>query len=184
MPPYWTSIASRWEIRLDSTAPSRPNVFAQLPTRGSEAEASLAVFDKVVCRDGELSVKFKIARSGPSAGVAGIVLRYQDPRDYYVLRFSAEDKNISLIRVLGGVARPVPVTGEKPGATSVPHDIRAGQWYAAKVIYQGTHFRVLFGNRRLFDAEDDGIPVAGKTGLRTRTGTAVQFDDFRIARKS
>src|SRR5206468_1948875 len=61
MPPFWTSTATReaaaprWTIRQDATAPSRPNVFAQLSTNAGESEFPLAVFDRVVCRDGDLS---------------------------------------------------------------------------------------------------------------------------------
>ena len=50
-----------------------------------------------------------------------------------------------------------------PGAVS--HDLKTGQWYVAKVMYRGSHFRVLFGNRQLFEASDDSLAgTPGKTG--------------------
>ena len=69
----------------------------------------------------------------------------------------------------------------RPGDTGVSHDLRTGQWYVAKVIFRGNNFHVLFGNRELFDAWDDSLPTAGKTGIWTRGATAASFDDFRIA---
>src|SRR4051794_33372089 len=45
-----------WVVRTDSSAPSRKNV---LESTGS-GDAPAAIFDPVVCRDGELSVKFRI----------------------------------------------------------------------------------------------------------------------------
>jgi hypothetical protein len=187
-PPFWTAAAtgstqlSRWEVRRDSTAPSRPNVFAEEPGGGNSG-FSLAVFDKVVCRDGDLSVKFKIAANARTVKTAGIVWRFQDPRNYYLLNFSVDERDIGLFRVQNGQLHPIPVLHGRRGDTGVSHDLRAGQWYVAKVIFRGNNFHVLFGNRELFDAWDDSPPAAGKTGLWTRGGTAASFDDFHIDRK-
>jgi len=188
-PPYWTPATTRpqeparWEVLRDSTAPSRPNVFAQTLGVNNTSEFALAVFDKVVCRDGDLSVKFKIAASARKIKTAGIVWRYQDPQNYYLLHFSVDEKNIVLFRVENGQTHPIPVRSDKPGRFGVSHDLRTGQWYVAKVIFRGGSIRVLFGNRQLFDAVDDSLSTAGKTGLWTRGGTEASFDDFRIDRK-
>jgi hypothetical protein len=189
-PPFWTATEtgpaepSRWEVRRDSTAPSRPNVFDQVSGVAGNGEFPLAVFDKVICRDGDLSVKFKIADNARRVKAAGIVWRYQDPRNYYLLQFSVDERNIALIRVQNGQFHPVPVLKGRPGDIGVSHDLRTGEWYVAKVIFRGNSFRVLFGNRELFDATDDSLPTPGKTGLWTRGGTIASFDDFHIDRKS
>ncbi len=149
----------------------------------NNAEFQLAIFDRVICRDGDLSVKFKIDANARRVKAAGIVWRYQDPRNYYLLQFSVDERDIALYRVQNGQLRPVPILRGRPGDIGVPHDLRTGQWYIAKVIYRGNHFRILFGNRQLFDAVDDSLPMAGKTGLWTRGGTVADFDDFRIDRK-
>lgn len=181
-PAGWTLTATRgtqtprWEVRQDATAPSRPNVLEQLSTTFPESEFPLAIFDKTVCRDGDLSVKFKIAAGPRRIKSAGLVWRYQDPRNYYLLRFSVEEENIALFRVQDGQMHPIP--------SPVRHDLRTGQWYVAKVTFRGPHFRVLFGNRQLFDATDDGLTAPGKTGLWTRAGTVASFDDFRLDKKS
>jgi hypothetical protein len=188
-PPFWTAVttgqseAPQWEVRKDSTAPSRPNVFAQVSEKGPSSEFGLAVFDKVICRDGDLSVKFKIAATARRVKTAGIVWRYQDPRNYYLLDFSVDEKNIVLSRVENGQRHPITVRGGKPGAVGVTHDLRTGQWYVAKVIFRGNSIRVLFGNRQLFDAVDDSLAAPGKAGLWIRGGTEASFDDFRIDRK-
>jgi hypothetical protein len=188
-PPYWTAVTTRpqeparWEVRRDSDAPSRPNVFAQVSGLTNNSDYALAVFDKVVCRDGDLSVKFKIAANARRVKTAGIVWRYQGPRNYYLLHFSIDQQNIVLFRVENGQAHPIPVRGGKPGGLGVSHDLRTGQWYVAKVIFRGDSIRVLFGNRQLFDAVDDSLNTPGKTGLWTRGGTEASFDDFRIDRK-
>jgi len=189
-PPFWTATAnrpaeqSRWEVLRDATAPSRPNVLVKEAGNAGDSEFSMAVFDKVLCRDGDLSVKFKIENGSRRVKTAGIVWRYQDQKNYYLLHFSVDEKNIVLFRVENGQAHPIPITGGKPGAFGVTHDLRVGQWYVAKVSFRGPNIKVLFGNRQLFDAVDDSLPGTGKTGLWTRGGTEASFDDFRIDRKA
>jgi hypothetical protein len=182
LPPYWSAMP-RWQIRLDDTAPSRPYVFVHLPPAAGEAESSLAIYDKVVCRDGDLSVKFKIAPTERRVKTVGMVWRYQDPRNYYLLQFSVDEKNVELFHVQNGQQRPIRATGGKPGVRGVSHDLRANQWYVARVVFRGPAFHVLFGNRELFGAVDDSLTSAGKTGLWTKDGTAASFDDFRIDKK-
>jgi hypothetical protein len=209
-PPGWSFVTraserAKWEVRHDAGAPSRGNVLEKVnPQSGSpnnqkpgarggtngavsnpavaESGNSLAVFDKVVCRDGDLSVKFRID-GGARTKTTGIVWRYQDPDNYYLLHFSADQRNIVLFRVVNGKFQALPAIGGKPGAFGVPYQIRAGEWYIAKVIYRGSQIRVLFGNHRLFEVEDNGLPLPGRTGLWTRGRTTASFDDFRIDKK-
>jgi hypothetical protein len=189
-PPFWTATAnrpqepSRWDVLRDATAPSRPNVLVKGAGPARDSEFSLAVFDKVICRDGDLSVKFKIEAGARRIQTAGIVWRYQDQKNYYLLHFSVEEKNIVLFRVENGQTHPVRITGAKPGAFGVPHDLRTGQWYIAKVSFRGNNMKVLFGNRQLFEAVDDSLPTPGKTGIWTRGATEASFDDFRIDKKA
>ena len=189
-PPFWTSTANRpagtakWVVLRDATAPSGFNVLVKPATQATDSEFPMAVFDKDICRDGDLSVKFKIQATTRRIKTAGLIWRYQDPQNYYLLHFSVEEKNIVLFRVQDGQVRPIPVTGSKPGAFGVPHELKPGQWYVAKVIFRGNNIRVLFGNRQLFEAMDDTLPNAGKTGVWTRGATEAAFDDFRIDKKS
>ena len=188
VPPNWKFANARpadkvrWEVRFDPTAPSRGNVLENVSGSPREYDFSVAVFDKVDCRDGDLSVKFKID-GGRATRTAGIVWRYQDQNNYYLLHFSADEKNVVLFRVQNGKARVIPIEGAEPGRFGIAHDIRVGQWYVAKVIFRGSKFRVLFGNRRLFEADDPGISTAGKTGVWTRGHTTASFDDFRLDKK-
>ncbi|MDQ1471263.1 MAG: hypothetical protein QOJ99_2743 [Bryobacterales bacterium] len=194
-PPNWTFVSAigapraRWEVRYDPSAPSRDNVLKPMNGSSRESESPVAIFDKVICRDGDLTVKFRIEGHGRGRS-AGIVWRYQDPANYYLLHFSADEKNIALFKVKDGHSAPVPVTvegaavPEGTGHSGVYHDLHLGQWYIAKVTFRGPKIRVLFGNRKLFDAEDSTFSGAGKTGVWTHGKTTAAFDDFRIEKKS
>jgi len=188
-PPWWTatptnpSEPSRWMIWRDESAPTRPNVFAQTSAAVGNAEFPMAIFDKIVCRDGDLSVKFRISSGARTMKAAGLVWRFQDIRNYYLLEFSIDERMIALYRVQNGQLHPVPILHGRRADTGVSHDLRTNQWYAAKIIFRGNTFHVLFGNRQLFEATDDSLLNPGKTGLWTRGGTVASFDDFRIDRK-
>ena len=186
LPPGWTQTLSgrgpapNWETVRDGSAPSRPNVLVQSSTASGPGSFPIAIFNLLVCRDADLSVKFRIEPSSGRIRTAGIVWRYQDERNYYLIHFSVEQQNIVLFRVENGRPRPIPIMGSKPGSVGISHELKTGQWYVAKITVRGARIRVLFGNRMLFEAEDDSLPSPGKTGLWTRGGTVVRFDDFRV----
>jgi hypothetical protein len=188
-PPNWSFIARpannvRWEVRHDPAAPSRGNVLEKVTPGTMDGDNPVAVFDKDPCRDGDLSVKFRIDGGGRTpTRTAGIVWRYQNPNNYYLLHFSADQKNIVLFSVVNGRYRPVPIVGGQPGTVGVAHDIRVGQWYVVKVMFRGSQVRVLFGNRRLFEADDKQLDLSGRTGVWTRGRTSASFDDFRVDKK-
>ena len=188
-PPYWSIVhthsgpAGDWVVRRDSAAPSHPNVLSQLSRTGARFEFEVAVFDKVICQDGDLSAKIRL-RPGPGVKTAGLVWRYQDPNNFYMLHLSADQRNVVLFRVQGGKAKEIPAAGAKPGSFGIHHDIRSGVWYLARVAFHGSRVRVFLGNRLLFDATDSAIPEGGKTGLWTKGSTAASFDDFRIDKKN
>src|SRR5881396_1114792 len=51
--------APKWEIRNDDSAPSRPNVMAQVSADRTAGRFPLAIWDHATFKDGTLSVKFK-----------------------------------------------------------------------------------------------------------------------------
>ncbi len=182
LPSGWSAPAAHeWEVRPDKTAPSGPNVLEGSSGTGHN-EPPLALFDKVVCRDGDLSVKFRI--EGPQGGnAAGIVWRYQDPNNYYLLSLSADEGNIVLRRIRNGVAEVISTTGGKRAAVGVAETIHAGQWHVVKVRFRGSKMEVFFGNRSVFTADDSGLLAPGKTGLWAKGAKGAAFDDFRIDKK-
>src|SRR5258708_7811931 len=142
-PPNWTFVSAlggpraRWEVRYDPSAPSRGNVLEQVNGSSKDTESPVAIFDKIVCRDGGLSVKFKIEGHGRGRS-AGIVWRYQDPSNYSLLHFSADEKDIALFRVKDSLSERVELFAEgKSIGLKVSHNIQLGQWYVAKVSFRG-----------------------------------------------
>jgi hypothetical protein len=181
LPPGWSAPANhKWEVRSDKSAPSHPNVL--LGVSAGETQPPLALFDKVICLDGDLSVKFRIDNA-QRGNAAGIVWRYQDPKNYYLLTLSADEKNVVLEKVRNGVPEFISTSAGRPAAAGIAEDIRPGQWHLVKVAFRGSKVHVFFGNRSLFTVEDSGILAPGKTGLWVKGSSGAAFDDFRIDKK-
>ncbi len=184
-PKHWTLVTpadsgQHLRVRYDATAPSRGNVL-ESSARGSEAP--LAVFDPVVCHDGDLSVKFRID-SRASSGTAGIVWRYQNPGNYYLLDFSSSRSMITMYRIRDGMRQELRIRGARGGPSTLRHEVKSGEWHLARVNFRGNRIQVYLGNRRLFEAEDTGFTGTGKAGLVTSGSLVATFDDFRIDKKS
>src|SRR6266849_4566341 len=103
----WTSAMThaggvpKWEVVADSTAPSKPNVLAQLSNDPTDGRFPLAILEKANFKDGELSVRTK-AISGHVDQGAGLVWRYRDPNNYYLVRANALEDNVVLYKVERG----------------------------------------------------------------------------------
>jgi hypothetical protein len=76
--------APRWEIMRDESAPSPPYVLAQLSQDRTAGRFPLAIWNRVVILNGSVSVAFKTV-DGAVDQAAGIVWRYQDPNNYYIV---------------------------------------------------------------------------------------------------
>ena len=186
VPPGWTLLpnagaAPRWEIKRDPTAPSPPYVLAEVSHDGADGLCPLAILNKLDVKDGDLSVKVKpVAGGGERAD--GLVFRYRDAKNYYLVRANALDNSIVLYRVEDGKRTPLASRGA-PQSFGVKHPVPVNQWSMLKVQFHGPLFSVYFNHRRLFEVLDSTFRQPGKVGLWTKADGVTYFDDFRIAGK-
>src|SRR5712691_4670991 len=82
----------QWVVKADPSAPSQPNVLAQLSTDKTDYRFPLAIADEGSFQDLEMSVKFK-AVSGEVDQAAGMVFRLIDANNYYIVRANALEGN-------------------------------------------------------------------------------------------
>jgi len=188
MPPGWTSTMTyagappHWEILKDPSAPSPPNVLAQISSDSNEIRGPLAILNKVNVKDGDLSVKIKPV-SGNRDRAGGLVWRYHDPDNYYLLQAESLRNHIVLYKVKDSKRTPLVAKGMPPRTYGVEHPVPANQWSVLKVQFRGPLFSVYFNHRRLFQVVDSTFADTGKVGLSTRADSVTYFDDFRIAGK-
>jgi len=169
----------KWEVLEDSSAPSKPNVFAQVSNDRTAGRFPLAIWDGASITDGTLTVRFK-AVSGTVDQGAGLVWRYRDPNNYYIVRANALEDNVVLYKVQNGERVSLAPKGAVSNTYGVKHRVPKQTWATLSVSFQGHLFTVSLDNQKLFDVEDSTFTGAGKTGLWTKSDSVIYFDDFQI----
>ena len=187
-PPGWTIAmthnggAPRWEVLHDDSAPSKPNVLAQVSNDRAAGRFPLAIWDGASVKDGAVSVKFKTVSGSIDQG-AGLVWRYRDPSNYYIVRANALENNVVLYKVQNGERISLAPKGAVSNAYGVKHTIPKQTWTTLSVEFHGSLFSVSLDGQKLFDVEDSTFAGAGKTGLWTKSDSVIYFDDFEVVGK-
>ena len=176
-PPGWTVAMTdsggppRWEILKDRSAPTQPYVLAQVSGDPGRARLPLAIFDGANFRDGDISVRIKPVSGHEDQG-GGLVWRYRDANNYYLVRANALANNVSVFKVQNG--RRIPILA------GVPHEIPKNGWTILKVSARGARFQIYLDHRRILQGADETFTGSGKAGLVTVADSVMYFDDFRV----
>jgi hypothetical protein len=169
----------KWEILRDASAPSSPNVLAQTSTDATGGRFPFAIYNRAIVKDGSVSVRFK-SISGNVDQAAGIVWRFRDAGNYYVVRANALEDNIVLFKVENGERISLAPRNMPSRTYGVKHTIPKQQWNTLKVNFNGPRFTVFFDGRKIMELEDPTFSQAGKTGLWTKADSVIHFDDFHV----
>jgi hypothetical protein len=87
----------------------------------------LAIWDGAPIRNGAVSVAFETV-SGTVDQAAGIIWRYHDPNNYYIVRAHALENNIVLYKVEHGVRLSIAPKGIPSRSYGVKHPIPKAAW--------------------------------------------------------
>jgi hypothetical protein len=161
----------KWEIRQDQSAPTLPYVLAQTSNDPTGNRAPLAILDRVKLRDGDVSVRLKPVGGKDNPG-GGLVFRYRDENNYYLVRASTLDNSVAVFRVENGKRSPM-LAGAR-------HNIPMNAWRILKVSVKGNRFQVYVDHRRILQGQDSTFAQAGAVGLWTNADSITYFDDFRV----
>jgi len=172
----------RWEIVRDQSAPRPPYVLAQVSRDRTAGRFPLAIWQATTIRDGVVSVAFKTV-DGIVDQAAGIVWRYRDPNNYYIVRANALENNVVLYKVENGVRLSIAPKGLPSRSYGVKHQIPGGQWHTLGIAFKDSSFTVFLNGERLFEADDRTFAQPGKTGLWTKADSITYFDEFTVWRK-
>ena len=168
-----------WLVQDDATAPSGKRVLMQTSADRTSTRFPLCIYDAISTADVSLSVKFK-AISGEVDQAAGLVWRYQNPSNYYVVRANALEGNVVLYRVENGKRSDLKPIGSGLFAYGKDARVDSERWRTLKVEAKGTRFRVILDDVHLFDVEDETFREPGKVGLWTKADSVTTFDDLSI----
>ncbi len=170
-----------WVVKQDPQSPELGNVLAQTDADPTSYRFPLCVLDDVSAKDVDLLVLFKPV-SGRGDQAAGLVWRYQDPNNYYVVRANALEQNVVLYKVQDGKRTDLPLKGL--GRTyGMKADVPTGKWGMLGVTATGSLFTVYLNGQRLFEVEDTTFRAAGKVGVWTKADSVTYFDELKVAVK-
>lgn len=163
----------RWVVDADPSAPSQPNVIAQLSNDRTDYRFPLAIADEGSFQDLDLSVKFK-AVSGNIDRAAGLVFRLEDANNYYVVRANALEGNYRLYHV---------VAGKRQQFAGANFNIPSDEWHELRVECVGNKITCYYDGEMKIESTDDTFKEAGKVGLWTKADSVTYFDDLRVTAK-
>lgn len=168
----------QWEVLPDATAPSGSKILAQLSDDRTSGRFPLAVYGRADLVNGKVQVKFKPI-SGSVDQAAGLVWRYRDENNYYIVRANALEDNVVLYKVENGKRSALSPIGRK-GDYGVKHTVPANKWSTLGVAFADSTFTVSFDGKQLFEVQDSTFAGAGKVGLWTKADSVTHFDDFEV----
>lgn len=168
-----------WLVERDTGAPSGGNAVAQLDEDRTNSRFPVLIYDGLQATDVDLSVRFQPV-SGRVDQAAGLVWRYRDANNYYVVRANALEDNVVLYKMENGKRSDLPVKGVSR-SYGVEADVPDHGWGELRVAARGPLFEVYLGERKLFEVEDRTFTGPGKVGLWTKADSVTRFDDLRIA---
>ena len=167
-----------WKIVKDDSAPSKPNVLAQTDMDKTSYRFPVCVFDSLSARNVDVSVRFKPVK-GKEDQAAGIVWRYKDKNNYYIVRANAIENNVVLYKVENGKRTDLPLV-EKGRTYGMKEEVPSGAWGTLRVVATGDLFEVYHNGKKLYEVKDNTFTEAGKVGLWTKADSYTLFDDLSI----
>jgi hypothetical protein len=166
-----------WVVQADGSN----KVLAQTDADATRLRFPVAVLTDVTAADVDLSVRFKPI-SGRVDQAAGLVWRYQNQDNYYLVRANALEDNVVLYKVEKGKRTDLPLKGE--GRTyGTKSDVPTRQWSTLRVVAHGRLFEVYFNGTKLYEVEDGTFTTPGKVGVWTKADSVTQFDDLTVVTK-
>jgi hypothetical protein len=160
----------RWLVQPDNDSSKGAKVLAQLDTDATSYRFPVAVADSVSLVNLRLSVRCK-AVSGKVDQACGLVFRYRDENNYYVVRANALENNVRLYYVKDG---------KRQQFTGWDGPVLAASWHTLAVELRDDRFQVYWNNKVVIEARDRTFTESGKVGLWTKADSITYFDDLLV----
>ena len=172
-----------WKVILEDTPSAMPARNSNAPAMTQHAVVAqlagipindhfpLLVLNDDAFGDFKFTTRFKIV-GGALAQMAGIVFRYQNEKNYYVLMASALDNHFWFFKVVNG-QRSEKLIGPRV-------DIPTGQWREISVECEGTHIHCLLDGQEIIPMITDSSFGSGKVGFWTKSDSVSYFTDAKL----
>jgi hypothetical protein len=164
-----------WVI-MKEAAELKNIVLAQTDMDRTGYRFPICIYDGFSAADVEIGVRFKPLK-GSIDQAAGIVWRYQDAGNYYIVRANALENNVVLYKFEKGRRTDLPLLG-KGRTYGAKCKVLVNKWSEIHIQMKGNHMKIYFNGNLLYEAVDNTHKSPGKTGLWTKADSYTLFDDF------
>jgi hypothetical protein len=130
----------------------------------------LCIASLPIAKNAEVELSF-VTHDDGTARVAGIVLRFTDPQDFYAVEADAMARSVRLVRVLNGERREI---ANRPAVLAV------GRAQTLKVKASDEDFAVSLDSDVLFETRDSALATPGRFGIWSRADSRTGFGDLFI----
>lgn len=158
---------------ISSNAPPAMNhipVLAQLDTDFTDERFPMLIYDKETFKDCSIRTKFKIV-SGVMEQMAGIVFRYQNESNFYVVRVSGLGHNLRFYKV---------VNGQRGNPVGPALNVSIGAWHTLAVQCEGNRITCWLDDQLVMPPLQDDTFTSGKIGFWTKSDSLTHFGDTSI----
>jgi len=171
-----------WRILMDEVPPllapltpqasvvTKRAVLGRLSDDPTDERFPLLVYQGETFGDFKLTTRFKIV-SGKMEQMAGIAFRFQDEKNFYVIRASALGRNVRFYKVVGGI-RSDPIG---PGV-----DVPVGVWHQLVIQCKGTEIRAALNGQDVIPPLNDSSFNSGRIAFWTKSDSISHFADTQI----
>jgi len=158
----------QWAVVRDATASGGASIeqFGRDQTKG---RYPLAIYKPVSAKNVEVSAQFKLV-TGPAQS-AGLALRLTSASDYYVVRASAFEQRVDLLRVADGKVEPV---------AGVDAEIAINHWQKLAVIAEDERFAISLDDNWILTVFDRSWMRDGHVALWTQDDNVTRFEEIEI----
>ncbi|WP_133124044.1 hypothetical protein [Nitrosotalea sinensis] len=158
-----------WIVKSEPTAPSLPNVLEKMPVNDTSDYHLQLIPDSPTVDTENVTMKFKII-SGQNAKSAGMILRFIDPKHYFVLMADSEQNRLSLCKNTPDFL----ICNYDKSVTITP-----GQWHTMEALVSSQGIAASLDGQIIIRANDHNYQ-SGQVGMWTKKDTGAYFDDFKI----
>jgi hypothetical protein len=171
-----------WKIVMDDVPPllapltdkapdvTKRAVLAQTSRDTTDEHFPLFIYDGETFTDFKFSTRFKIV-DGVVEQMAGVVFRFQNASNFYVLRASALGHNVRFYKMVDGI-RAAPIGPSL--------EVTNNMWHTLAVQCQGNQITCWLDDQLLMPPLQDNTFTEGKVGFWTKSDAVSYFCDAEI----
>lgn len=158
-----------WVVRLEKGG-TKNHVLLQESADPTSYRFPLAVLRDGLYKDVTLSVRARPLSGEVDQGF-GLVWRYQDPGNYYIVRCNADEDNCEIYHTVDGKRRSFLERQVK---------VAKDTWHTMKLEAMGDRFVLWYDGEKVIDARDATFRRSGRVGLWTKADSVIEFDDLVV----